>query len=145
MKANYTHIKGVNFTKLGATIRAHRYRNGKNTLQLAKEVGLGASTIQNIENQNQNPSWDSLLKICKGLNLNAEKLLLDCKLESFTESNNEEIKDKIKQEQYRIEFEPVENAKPTEAEMLLKDTSAINYLKKRGYRVYKEKLELIEL
>lgn len=54
---------------IGETIRQYRKQRGLTQKQLAKEIGLTASTITKYENNTLEPSFETMMKICEVLNI----------------------------------------------------------------------------
>jgi len=66
-----TEEENIALTKLGATIRAAREKNSKfSQSKLAIEIGLSENQIGRIERGESNPTFRTLYKIAKVLDLN---------------------------------------------------------------------------
>ena len=61
--------------KLGERLAELRRQNGWTLEKVSKMTGVGVSTLSKVENQLNGASFDTLLKLSKGLGMNFEELL----------------------------------------------------------------------
>ena len=61
--------------KLGERLAELRRQNGWTLEKVSKMTGVGVSTLSKVENQMNGASFDTLLKLSKGLGMNFEELL----------------------------------------------------------------------
>lgn len=60
---------------LGAAIKAIRTEKGISQNQLAEATGLTQGWLSDTENGRRNPSWNSLLRLCRGLGIPVGELV----------------------------------------------------------------------
>lgn len=68
-------MKESELYKLGNILRYKRHSKGLTQVELANQSGLDRNYIGMVERGERNPSYLSLLKIAKGLNMSIHELL----------------------------------------------------------------------
>ena len=104
------------YIKVGSLIKELRLSKGYSAKEFAKKLEIPYSTYSNYENNNREPSLDTLHKICDNLGVTVEELirfatlppdLKDAIVDSLLENDVEAVKNKLKNSFYS-NFDPSE-------------------------------------
>lgn len=104
------------YIKVGSLIKELRLSKGYSAKEFAKKLQIPYSTYSNYENNNREPSLDTLHKICDNLGVTVEELirfatlppdLKDAIVDSLLENDVEAVKNKLKNSFYS-NFDPSE-------------------------------------
>ncbi len=102
------------YSILGSKIKSIRESLGITQTELSEKIGLGRSSISNIEKGNQQPPLHIIYMICKELNADIHSLL-----PTFNEIESKAgVETQSKIEQYFIENDVDENIKKQIEELL---------------------------
>jgi transcriptional regulator with XRE-family HTH domain len=108
---------GINdYIKVGSLIKELRLSRGYSAKEFAKKLQIPYSTYSNYENNNREPSLDTLHKICDNLGVTVEELfrfatlpsdLKDAIVDALIENDVVAVKNKLKSSFYSA-FDPSE-------------------------------------
>ena len=62
-------------TGFGARLRAMRMKAGLTQQELADQLGMKATNITRLESGGRTPSWETVIKIAKALNVSTDSFL----------------------------------------------------------------------